>query len=57
MNHSHTHTPLPSPNIKEDGDVIKIYTAQAIQSMLSLTAGGILLLAILCGGDYDPVSE
>jgi len=57
MNHSHTHTPSPSPNFKEDGDVIKIYTAQAIQLTLSLTAGSILLLAVLCGGDYDPVSE
>jgi Holliday junction resolvase YEN1 len=57
LKHSRSHTPLPSPNVKEDGDMIKIYTAQAIQSTLSLTAGGILLLALLCGGDYDPVSE
>lgn len=33
---------------------MKIYTADAIRSALSLTAG-ILLLATLCGGNYDCV--
>ncbi|EDR05078.1 uncharacterized protein LACBIDRAFT_303869 [Laccaria bicolor S238N-H82] len=45
---------IRNPNVKEDGDNINIYTADAICSTLSLTSGGILLLAILSGGDYDP---
>lgn len=46
---------IRNPNVKEDGDDIRIYTADAIRSTLSLTSGGILLLGILSGGDYDPV--
>ncbi|EDR06461.1 uncharacterized protein LACBIDRAFT_300170 [Laccaria bicolor S238N-H82] len=45
---------IQNPKVKEDGDNINIYTADAICSTLSLTSGGILLLAILSGGDYDP---
>ena len=47
---------MSSPNVKEDGDDVKVYTADDIRSAVSLTAGGMLLLAILCGGDYDSVS-
>jgi len=44
-----------SPNVKEDGDHIDIYTANAIQShaKVCLTCGGMLLIALLSGGDYD----
>jgi holliday junction resolvase YEN1 len=48
---------LYSPNIKDAGDRVFIYTSQAIQShsRVSLSREGLFLMAILCGGDYDKV--
>ena len=45
------------PNMKDAGDNIFLYTSDAIQShpKVSLTREGLFLLAILNGGDYDPV--
>jgi hypothetical protein len=50
-----THVPSSSPNIKEDGDRVDIYTASAIQNHadIRLTRGGIFLIGLLSGGDYD----
>lgn len=36
-------------------DVIKIYSAKMIESKLHLTRGGMILIGLLAGGDYDPV--
>ncbi|KAJ7272662.1 PIN domain-like protein, partial [Mycena haematopus] len=40
---------------KSDKDEITVYTSESIQNNIGLTRGGILLLAILGGGDYDLV--
>lgn len=50
-------TACSSSNIKKDKDNIAIYTADAIQSTAGVksTQGGLLLIAILCGGDYNKV--
>ncbi|EDR03823.1 uncharacterized protein LACBIDRAFT_306505 [Laccaria bicolor S238N-H82] len=42
-------------NIKKDKDNVTIYSAQSIKSTagINLTQGGLLLIAIICGGDYD----
>ncbi|EDR01166.1 uncharacterized protein LACBIDRAFT_333494 [Laccaria bicolor S238N-H82] len=42
-------------NIKKNKDDVKLYTSEGIQTIASvrLTQGGMLLIAILCGGDYD----
>ncbi|KIJ96170.1 hypothetical protein K443DRAFT_124563 [Laccaria amethystina LaAM-08-1] len=44
-------------NVKKDKDDVKLYTSEGIQTTASvcLTQGGMLLIAILCGGDYDKV--
>jgi len=46
-----------SPNIKKDHDDVVPYTSEGIQTSagVHLTQGGMLLIAILCGGDYDKV--
>jgi holliday junction resolvase YEN1 len=50
--------PPLSPNMKTDGDMVAIYTAKSISehSDVSLTEGGMILFALLAGGDYDQVS-
>jgi Holliday junction resolvase YEN1 len=42
---------------KNDRDEITVYTSAALQSTagVGLTQGGILLIAIMSGGDYDTV--
>ncbi|KAJ7226354.1 PIN domain-like protein, partial [Mycena haematopus] len=40
---------------KSEKDEITVYTSESIQNNVGLTRGGILLLAILGGGDYDTV--
>ncbi|KAJ7473395.1 PIN domain-like protein [Mycena latifolia] len=42
---------------KDRPDEIKVYTSKAIQesSSLGIKLGGLLLIALLCGGDYDMV--
>jgi holliday junction resolvase YEN1 len=46
-----------SPNVKDAGDRVFLYTSQAIQahSMVFLSREGLFLMAILCGGDYEKV--
>ena len=48
-----------SPDIKKDGDSIIVGTAMSIQSNKDtrLTQGGIFLIALLRGGDYDEVGS
>ena len=50
---------LNEEKIKWDGDTVKIYTSTIIRSTpsVSLTQGDMVLYALLCGGDYDSVSE
>ncbi|KAK6984536.1 hypothetical protein R3P38DRAFT_3292357 [Favolaschia claudopus] len=45
-----------TPKKKTDGDNIKIYTLENIfiSPSIGLTRGGLLLFALLAGGDYDP---
>jgi hypothetical protein len=47
-----------SPNVKEDGDNVTIYTAHSIANnpAIGLTEGGMVLIALLIGGDYSTVS-
>jgi holliday junction resolvase YEN1 len=47
-----------SPVLTDSKDEITVYTADAIRAApdLSLTRGGMLLITLLSGGDYDPVS-
>ena len=49
---------LLSFNIKKDGDAVTIFTETAMQSKqdVQLTQGGMLLMALLGGGDYHMVS-
>jgi hypothetical protein len=51
--------PLLSFNIKKDGDAVTIFTETAIQTKqdIRLTQGGMLLMALLGGGDYDMASR
>lgn len=48
---------LYSPHLKDDDETVRVYTSRAIEASpeVHLTHGGILLIAILCGGDYDEV--
>jgi Holliday junction resolvase YEN1 len=50
--------PSHSPYLTEGKDEMDVYTAVAIvmAPVVSLSLGGILLVALLSGGDYDPVS-
>jgi len=50
---------LKGEKIKWDGDTIKIYMSTVIRSTpsVSLTQGDMVLYALLCGRDYDSVSE
>src|ERR1700675_3374015 len=47
-----------SPNTKSDGDVVTAFRSEDILSTpgVGLDRGGLILIAILSGGDYDPVS-
>lgn len=40
---------------KDKQDEITVYSSESLQKTLGLTRGGLLLLAILGGGDYDTV--
>jgi Holliday junction resolvase YEN1 len=44
---------------KKNKDEITVYTSEALQNNpdVRLTNGGILLLAVLNGGDYDTVNS
>ena len=46
-----------SPNVKKDKDRVQLYTADAVarHGDVSLTAGGMVLVAVLSGGDYSKV--
>lgn len=46
------------PQKKTDGNSVKIYSLENIfiTPSVSLTQGGLLLVALLSGGDYDKVS-
>jgi holliday junction resolvase YEN1 len=46
-----------SPNLKADGDRVQLYTAGAINQTAQLTHGGMILIAVLHGGDYDMVDH
>ncbi|KAK7027088.1 hypothetical protein R3P38DRAFT_2400333, partial [Favolaschia claudopus] len=48
---------LVRPNKKRDGKNVRLYTAERILTTpgVGLTRGGILLVALLAGGDYSPV--
>ena len=48
-----------SLNIKKDGDAVTIFTKTAVQTTqdVRLMEGGMLLIALLSGGDYDTVSS
>jgi Holliday junction resolvase YEN1 len=50
---------IDSPDAKRDGDNVKVYTSEAIQNTpgVSLTRGGMMLIALLSGGDYDEVCD
>jgi hypothetical protein len=43
--------------MKADGDRVRLYTAGAINQTAQLTLGGMILIAILRGGDYDRVNH
>lgn len=38
-------------------DTIKIYSTKGIASSLSISRGGLILMGLLIGGDYDPVCD
>lgn len=44
-----------SPDLTGDKDAVTVYTAQAIRDTpgIALTEGGLLLVALLSGGDYQ----
>jgi hypothetical protein len=44
-------------DIKKDGDNVTVFTETAIQTKreVQLTQGGMLLMALLAGGDYNTV--
>ena len=46
-----------SPSLDGDGDDMQLYNAAAIEHTpgVSLTRGGLMLVAVLNGGDYDEV--
>ena len=48
---------LHSPQDSSDRDNIEVYTDEgfARQSNQTLSPAGFLFIAIMCGGDYDPV--
>jgi hypothetical protein len=48
-----------SPDYKKDGDHIMIYALQAIAGTvdISLQWGGMILIALLSGGNYNKVSS
>ena len=50
---------IDSPDVKRDGDNVKVYTSEAVQNTpgVSLTRGGMMLIALLSGGDYDEVCD
>jgi holliday junction resolvase GEN1/YEN1 len=50
---------IDSPDVKKDGDNVNIYTLDAIQNTpgVSLTRGGMMLIALLSGGDYNEVCD
>ncbi|KAF4586433.1 XPG/Rad2 endonuclease [Pleurotus pulmonarius] len=46
-------TIIKIPNSKEDGETVSLVTSESMQaSPVSLTRGGLLLVALLIGGDY-----
>jgi Holliday junction resolvase YEN1 len=46
-----------SPNAKDNGDFLSVFTAEAIYGHLGLSRGGMILLALLVGGDLNPVRQ
>ena len=46
-----------SPNLKADSNRVQLYTAGAINQMAQLTHGGMILIAVLHGGDHDMVDH
>ncbi|EDR16161.1 uncharacterized protein LACBIDRAFT_321397 [Laccaria bicolor S238N-H82] len=48
---------MRNPNLKKDNDNVALYTSEGIRTTagVHVTQGGMLLIAILCGGDYDKV--
>jgi hypothetical protein len=47
---------LPVSAATEDSDMIDIYTTDAIASKTGLSRGGMILVGLLSGNDYDLVS-
>ncbi|KAK7034150.1 hypothetical protein R3P38DRAFT_3496449 [Favolaschia claudopus] len=54
LSSSVSHT--PSPKKKTDGDDISVHTSKSILKTpsIGLSRGGLLVFALLAGGDYDP---
>lgn len=52
-----TDTFIPcSISVKEDGEKVEVYTSAAVLEEVRLTQGGMVLIALLSGGDYDKVT-
>ncbi|KAF8955909.1 PIN domain-like protein [Flammula alnicola] len=47
---------IRTPNVKEEGDWVKVFSLTAIKSdpRVALDDAGLFFMAILCGGDYNP---
>jgi len=41
--------------VKREGDVVHVFDSTDVASELGLTRGGLVLVALLSGGDYDVV--
>ena len=42
--------------MKKDGTKVRLFESAYIYTETRLTHGGMILIALLCGGDYDQVS-
>jgi hypothetical protein len=49
-------SPLFSPNVRDETENIQLYSAGAINQVTRLTQAGVILIAVLRGGDYDKVA-
>jgi hypothetical protein len=46
-----------SPSVKKESENVQLYSAGAINRAVHLTRGGMILVALLRGGDYDTVID
>jgi hypothetical protein len=44
-----------SPKLRDENENVQMYTAGTINQLMHLTQGGMILIALLRGGDYDKV--